>query len=58
MSKKGFDPECRKLAEYFLPNKPRNEAHVTELAQHIQDSIEDFLWEPEPVAVTDPKEAA
>lgn len=39
-----YDPKCHELAEYFIPTTvklPRR--MVTELAQHIQDAIEDWL---------------
>lgn len=38
----GFDPQCRDLAEYFLP-KAASERLKVELAQHIQDAIEDWI---------------
>jgi hypothetical protein len=45
MSDRGYDPECDKLSRYFLgdlgaANHPRL---VSELAQVIQDAIEDWI---------------
>jgi hypothetical protein len=45
MSARGYDPECDKLSRYFLgelgaANHPRL---VSELAQVIQDAIEDWI---------------
>jgi|KBSMisStandDraft_5_1062788.scaffolds.fasta_scaffold96690_4 hypothetical protein len=37
-----FDPDCFDLAEHFLPNDAAKRVK-NELAQHIQDAIEDFL---------------
>jgi len=37
-----FDPDCFDLAEQFLPNDAAKRVK-NELAQHIQDAIEDFL---------------
>jgi hypothetical protein len=39
---KGYDPQCGDLARYFLGDKVRTEL-VQELAQHIQDEVEDWL---------------
>ncbi len=39
---KGYDSQCGDLARYFLGDKVRPEL-VQELAQHIQDEIEDWL---------------
>lgn len=36
-----FDPECLKLAEYFLDQGAVNEQYA--LAQHIQEAVEDWL---------------
>ena len=49
--KHAFDPECLKLAEYFLRDyrwpreitEPMKQATRHELAQSIQDSVEGFL---------------
>lgn len=38
---KSYDKRCYDLARYFMPNEP--EAVVEELAQSIQDGVEDFL---------------
>lgn len=40
-----YDPKCYDLAEYFLPGPAEMTA---ELAQLIQDCIEDYLREPTP----------
>jgi hypothetical protein len=42
-----YDVECLKLAKHFLHNKPNNdtEKNRQELAQRIQDAVEDFLSE-------------
>lgn len=37
-----FDPECYKLAEYFLSREASGRLK-DELAQEIQDTIEDWL---------------
>lgn len=37
-----YDPECLMLAERFLPSDV-SERLAHELAQHIQDAIEDWL---------------
>jgi TPP-dependent pyruvate/acetoin dehydrogenase alpha subunit len=38
-----FDPKCYELAEYFLAeNGAVTEEHKAELAQAIQDAVEDF----------------
>ena len=42
MKKHCYDPECEKLAEYFLPSGSRSEL-VGELSQVLQDTIEDWL---------------
>ncbi len=39
---KGFDPRCYELAAVFLPDNA-NRDEVSELAQLIQDTIEDHL---------------
>lgn len=39
---KGYDPQCGDLARYFIGPQVRPEL-VQELAQHIQDSTEDWL---------------
>jgi hypothetical protein len=42
-----FDPKCYELAEYFLSGEPRNSSPaLDELAQIIQDAIEDYLIVP------------
>ena len=46
MKAKGFDEKCCELAKYFLPNG--EEVALTDLAQTIQDAIEDWLLEMEP----------
>jgi len=38
---KGYDEKCGELAKYFLPDS--NSEATALLAQHIQDSIEDWL---------------
>jgi hypothetical protein len=42
-----YDVECLKLAKHFLHNKPNNDTDKNrqELAQRIQDAVEDFLSE-------------
>ena len=38
-----FDPKCYELAEYFLAdNGAATEEHKSDLAQAIQDAVEDF----------------
>ena len=39
------DPECAKLARYFLADTAGagNERLADDLAQHIQDAVEDWL---------------
>lgn len=37
-----YDPKCQEVSEYFLPTGVSDRLK-TELAQHIQDSIEDWL---------------
>ena len=38
-----FDPKCYELAKYFLPSGlPSGRLH-DELAQHIQDAVEDWI---------------
>jgi hypothetical protein len=40
-----YDSSCYELAELFLMDEPElaNEANTKELAQAIQDAIEDFI---------------
>jgi hypothetical protein len=38
-----YDPECLKLAEYFLADEHVGEREQDLLAQHIQTAIEDWL---------------
>ena len=42
---KGYDPQCERLADFFLSDEP--ELHsaegVKELAQAIQNTIEDYI---------------
>lgn len=46
MSRKySFDSKCFDLAEYFLPAEA-TESVKNELAQSIQDAVEDFTMEP------------
>ena len=46
-----YDPKCHELAEYFLDDDPKPAyANAGELAQIIQDAIEDYLHVPEPEA--------
>ena len=42
MIAKSHDPECRRLAEYFLP-AGTNTRLASDLAQAIQDAVEDWL---------------
>jgi hypothetical protein len=48
---KSYDSKCRDLAEHFLEDyrdHPRyRELLLDELAQRIQDAVEDFLFEQE-----------
>lgn len=37
-----YDPKCRETAEHFLPSTA-SERLKAELAQHIQDAVEDWL---------------
>jgi len=39
-----FDPKCFELADYFLPSQA-TERLKSELAQHIQDAVEDWLMD-------------
>jgi hypothetical protein len=43
--KKAFDEKCYELAVYFLGDLvgPGNEAPAKALAQHIQESVEDWM---------------
>jgi hypothetical protein len=38
-----YDPACEVLARHFLHDSGYPEKFITELAQHIQDQIEDWL---------------
>lgn len=38
-----YDPKCYELAEYFMPSDPKLERLRSEMAQAIQDAVEDFL---------------
>lgn len=39
-----YDPKCLELAEYFLPTSTKLPTRMaTELAQHIQDAIEEWI---------------
>jgi hypothetical protein len=38
-----FDSKCYELAEYFLPSGLPNGRLREELAQHIQEAVEDWL---------------
>ncbi len=38
-----YDTVCEALAEYFL-GQPRNQDDVRELAQHVQDSVEEWFF--------------
>lgn len=38
-----FDPKCHELAQHFLPTPETPPAHLDDLAQCIQDAIEDYL---------------
>lgn len=39
-----FDPKCYDLAKYFLHGETPNASHsLDELAQEIQDAVEDYL---------------
>jgi hypothetical protein len=40
--KNSHDPKCRELAEHFLPTTTTDRLKA-ELAQHIQDAVEDWL---------------
>jgi hypothetical protein len=52
-----FDPKCHELAQYFLPGQPSSHI-LDELAQHIQDAVEDYLIGPrDSIASTLPKPA-
>lgn len=42
MMGKLHDPQCYDLAEYFLP-AAATKKQKSELAQHIQDAVEDWL---------------
>lgn len=41
--KSSFDPQCLELAEYFLRDEPSLRDRADELAQQIQDAIEDWI---------------
>jgi hypothetical protein len=44
--KAGYDERCYELAQYFLTDQPihdKTEANVASLAQHIQDTVEDWF---------------
>lgn len=39
------DPECAKLAEYFMADeKPHIAKRASELADHIQEAVEDWFY--------------
>lgn len=40
---KGYDSKCDELARHFLEDPANNEVKVSELAQHIQDAIENWI---------------
>jgi len=42
--KPGYDPKCEDLARHFLPYA--DDAEVADMAQVIQDAIEDQLEDP------------
>jgi hypothetical protein len=44
MTEKNFDPKCGDLANHFLPLMTTNKLR-DQLAQYIQDAIEDWLNE-------------
>jgi lauroyl/myristoyl acyltransferase len=39
----GYDPKCEELARHFLPDAPVPSEDIQNLAQTIQDAIEDWL---------------
>jgi hypothetical protein len=39
-----YDPECEKLARYFLPSNT-SERLVREMAQAIQNAVEEYIAE-------------
>jgi len=42
--KRNYDSRCFELAEYFLVDEPRRvQERASDLAQHIQDSIENWF---------------
>lgn len=41
-----YDPECKKLAEYFITDAGNDPAGIPDLAQTIQDAVEDWLGHP------------
>jgi hypothetical protein len=40
-----YDPKCEELARHFLPDNAPEE-DVKELAQHIQEKVEDWITTP------------
>lgn len=40
---RSYDPACEELARHFLSDEEFENDHVAELAQHIQDAIEDWI---------------
>lgn len=41
--KRSYDSECFELAQYFLRDEPSLREGCSDLAQHIQDAIEDWI---------------
>ena len=40
---KGYDEKCYELAQYFLEDYEHSEAQAAELAQDIQDAVENWF---------------
>lgn len=59
---RGYDGKCEDLARHFLAEdkeSPEKEGRVGELAQHIQDEVENWLIPGEaPLLAFDPKDKA
>jgi hypothetical protein len=43
MGRKPLDPACFKLAEYLLRDEPTLQGRADDLAEHIWQSVEDWI---------------
>lgn len=52
-----YDSECERLADHFLQEVPHTEEQRNDLAQEIQETVEDFLGDlPPPAGARGPDE--